>query len=482
VPSQQRLRSYDASVAADRSTSVAVFPLDLPAGPDADAAPPGDRPAARPAAPSHRRARARRWQRFSRRTITLTVAATVLSGAAAAYVAGAASVGTPTSLTTTLSPGGSALLASGTSFADGTGTATFVLPGRPATDSLYAGVELRSAAGRSLYRAKARLFPSGAVSVDLSKVKDGVESYLGAKFVPGTVGTGTTTLTVQGHVSGGTQTTLQVRAWIGSTVPAWQYQATDGAGLAAGSVNAWAYLSRQATASMPLQISRVTATADGTSSPAPTAQPTASPIGTIAPAPSTTATASPSPSPSATTTAPAPAPAPSTGAPALNNVLANSGASSDTNYPIPAGALFVAPGGSGNGSQGAPFGTIAAAVRAAPSGGTIVLRGGLYREDVGGVGKPLTFQAYPHERPVLTGTDVVGGWAQSGSAWYTTNWRSPFGQYDYRSEEIPSGSAAGKVEQAYRNGTALKQVLTKGELAPGRFWGSRTTPAAPPWS
>ena len=178
------------------------------------------------------------------------------------YVAGAS--GAATSYSANLSPGGSALVSSGTSFANGTAAATFVLPGRPSASSLYLGVELRSS-GANLYRAKARVYPDGTVSVDLSKVQDGVERYLGSKRVAATVGTGTTRLTVEGHVSGTSPATLQGRVWLtGTTVPAWQYQVTDSAGLATGAAKAWAYLSRLATAPIGLQITDVTARADST--------------------------------------------------------------------------------------------------------------------------------------------------------------------------------------------------------------------------
>ena len=45
-----------------------------------------------------------------------------------------------------------------------------------------------------------------------------------------------------------------------------------------------------------------------------------------------------------------------------------------------------------------------------------MLRGGVYRQAVGSVSKPLTFQPYPGEHPVLSGADVVTGWTRRDGA------------------------------------------------------------------
>jgi mannuronan 5-epimerase len=157
----------------------------------------------------------------------------------------------------------------------------------------------------------------------------------------------------------------------------------------------------------------------------------------------------------------------------LEGVMASSGANLDTNYPIPSGAIFVSPNGTDGalGTQAAPLKNIAAAISRTPNGGTVVLRGGTYRQTIGTISKPITLQAYPHERPVLTGLDVITGWAQAGSHWVTTTWTSPFPQDQWRSEEISSTyPVAGKVEQAWRNGTKLRQVASPSELTSGKFF------------
>ena len=157
----------------------------------------------------------------------------------------------------------------------------------------------------------------------------------------------------------------------------------------------------------------------------------------------------------------------------LESVMASSGANLDTNYPIPSGAIFVSPNGTDGaaGTQAAPLRSLAAAISKAPSGGTVVLRGGTYRQAIGTLNKPITLQAYPHERPVLTGLDVVTGWAKTGSYWVTTTWISPFPQDQWRADEIRSTyPVAGKVEQAWRNGIKLNQVASLSEATSGKFF------------
>src|SRR6478752_6122268 len=59
---------------------------------------------------------------------------------------------------------------------------------------------------------------------------------------------------------------------------------------------------------------------------------------------------------------------------------AGSAAVGSTSYPVPLGALFVAPSGSDNaaGTQAAPLRTVAKAVLKSSSGSTVVLRAGTY--------------------------------------------------------------------------------------------------------
>ena len=407
----------------------------------------------------------RRWRRPA--WVVLGVA---LAAGATPALAGV--VSGPSS--TTLQPGGSATTDTGTTFADGGGAATFTLARRPVGDSAYLGLELRRSTG-SLYRTRARVYPDGAVDVSVSRVGAGVETSLGAVRVPLTVPVAGLPLRVEGSVAGAGPAQLRVRAWAaGTATPGWQLTVRDASALAGdGSARAWEYLSRSATASLTVTLGDLSAHA-GTAATSTTAPPVTTPPVTATPASTSSSVTVPSvtPSPSVTTVPPSPTVPTAPAGSRLAAVLAASGADPAVRYPVPAGAVFVAPGGSdaAAGTEAAPLATVAAAVRAVPAGGTVVLRGGVYRQDAGTVAKRVTLQAYPGERPVLSGADVVRAWTASGGAWRATDWRSPFGQKDFRAEEVAAGSAAGQVEQAYRDGTALRQVLTRPQLVPGTFW------------
>ena len=99
----------------------------------------------------------------------------------------------------------------------------------------------------------------------------------------------------------------------------------------------------------------------------------------------------------------------------------------------------------------------------------MVLRGGTYRQTIGTINKPITLQAYPHERPILTGLDVITGWAQAGSHWVTTTWTSPFPQDQWRDEEISSAyPVAGKVATGMAQ--TDRQVVSLSEVTSGTFF------------
>jgi len=101
-----------------------------------------------------------------------------------------------------------------------------------------------------------------------------------------------------------------------------------------------------------------------------------------------------------------------------------------TNYPIPTGAVFMSPQGADEhaGTRSAPVRTLNRAISLAPAGGTIVLRGGEYRDWYHNRGatsyrvvrKSLTFQAYPGEAPWLNGADLVSASAFTKSAGTTS--------------------------------------------------------------
>ncbi len=108
-----------------------------------------------------------------------------------------------------------------------------------------------------------------------------------------------------------------------------------------------------------------------------------------------------------------------------------------TNYSIPAGAVYMAT--DGNDSNDGKTTTTAvkslnAAIAKSAAGGTIVVRGGVYRDwyTAGGstgpaiVAKSLTFQAYPNESPWFDGSDIVNtGWTSDGQGHWYRGWETP---------------------------------------------------------
>jgi hypothetical protein len=110
----------------------------------------------------------------------------------------------------------------------------------------------------------------------------------------------------------------------------------------------------------------------------------------------------------------------------------------DTDYAVPAGAIFLATNGNdaNAGSQSSPVKTITRAYNLVPEGGTIVMRGGTYRDWIndGNAGnerlritsKGFAVQAYPHEQVWFDGTDVISdGWASDGAGHWKRSWSTP---------------------------------------------------------
>ena len=170
----------------------------------------------------------------------------------------------------------------------------------------------------------------------------------------------------------------------------------------------------------------------------------------------------------------------------------------DTDYPIPAGAIFMSPSGNDSdaGTQAAPVKTLAKAIALAPSGGTIVLRGGTYRDgSTTSITKKLTFQPYPHEQVWLDGTDIVSGWKSAGSGvWYVDNWYTPsfcsghyydqpYGQQKSDNtgpcthidmSKDPSNPAAGDPQMIFVDGTYVHEVTSQAQVAGGNFYYDQT--------
>jgi hypothetical protein len=100
-----------------------------------------------------------------------------------------------------------------------------------------------------------------------------------------------------------------------------------------------------------------------------------------------------------------------------------------TNYSIPAGAVFISPEGNdaNGGSKASPLASLQAALDKAPNKGTVVVRGGEYRQGGARSSKTVTIQAYPQEQAWFDGTVPVPAdkWQRDANGRYTTSWSTP---------------------------------------------------------
>jgi hypothetical protein len=288
-----------------------------------------------------KRDRRRRW--FAGATVltvigTIVIPSMIMNGSARAEV--------KTAGTMALSPGRGAIVDLGTQLTDTWAQTTFVLPALPQGGSLYLAVELRGA-GNTSYVAKGRVFPDGAVNVGLSRIVGGKETSLGNKRIA-LKATAGTALNLGGYVSKAAPAKLGVRAWEGSSAPAWQLAANDSSAIGTGTVRASSYLSSSATAPLTLQYRGLTASGSPAATPVapPTAAPTAGPVPSIpvvrpTNSPTGTATTITKPPTATTTTAP-PAPANPGGGKAG---AGNTGVPSGTKLTVHAGDLVISKAG-----------------------------------------------------------------------------------------------------------------------------------------
>ena len=153
-------------------------------------------------------------------------------------------------------------------------------------------------------------------------------------------------------------------------------------------------------------------------------------------------------------------------------------------YPVPSGAMFVSPSGNdaNSGTSSAPKRTVKAAVAAAASGRTIVLRKGTYHETViMPKGKALTIQAYPREPVWFDGTRKVSGFTKAGTAWVAP-WNVKFDSSPTDSWGRPDGTTAGwqfvnpahpmaaHPDQVWLGGRELRQVSSQSAVRSGTFY------------
>lgn len=147
-----------------------------------------------------------------------------------------------------------------------------------------------------------------------------------------------------------------------------------------------------------------------------------------------------------------------------------------TRYPIPPGSVFVSPHGDDRAagtSAETPLRTAKAALARASAGTTVVLRAGVYREDLGAIRKRVTIQPYPGERVWFSGTEPLTKWRADGTAW-RHDYAIKLCQTCFLPAIIDAAAPlAGSPDMLFRDGRSLRQVEKREQLRSGTFWVDR---------
>ena len=359
-------------------------------------------------------------------------------------------------------------------------TTTFSMPILPTAGSgVYFSTRVRVQSNGSAYAGKIRVWPSGRLSLSVSRLTKSTETVLAnggtsLKAKPGVP------ITLETSLSG---QSVHVRAYAAGAKPGstWQVSATDTSSrsiTAAGAIGIYAYISRS-TPAVGLWLNNISGNALGSSTPA-------------SPSKTTTTPASPSKTSSSPTSAPpktstAPPSQTSSPIPPPRSTTSSTGSApiGSTDYPVPGNALFVSPGGSdsGGGTISSPFRTITKAVTAAKSGQTIVLRTGNYNESVTiPSSKSLTIQPYPHEAAWFDGSTTVAGWTKTADGWAHAGWTPQFDDTAGFTPAIAANTTPGwnwvnpqyplasHPDQAWLDGSALTQVGSASALKADTFY------------
>lgn len=347
--------------------------------------------------------------------------------------------------------------------------------------SSYYAFVLRSQSDGSQYRGRFELNSTGFAFLGVSRIRGGVETSLARIKLAAPV-TNTDWYRLSFTVTG--QSPVDVRATFAKDSspaidPQLTYTDADSARItSAGRVGWWGYVSTSAKTETVLSTDDLTFT-DGSAAlskaePSASATPIATPTATSSPTPTPTASSTPASSPT-------PAPTSSAGGGTGDGQGGASGTVGSapvgsTEYPVPAGAIFVDPAAkrSGDGTKSSPYTSVQTAVEAAPKGATIVLRGGVYHQTVTiPYGKPLTVQAFPKEAVWFDGSVPVSSWSAVGSTWVAGGWTAQFSQ-DMENGQMARFIAAGypmasHPDQLFVDGVAQKQVASASQVVAGSF-------------
>jgi hypothetical protein len=145
--------------------------------------------------------------------------------------------------------------------------------------------------------------------------------------------------------------------------------------------------------------------------------------------------------------------------------------------------LYVATNGSdaANGSANAPFATLSKAISATSNGGTIVVKGGTYRQGNLTVpaNKTVRIIAYPGEKPVFAGSvGYTSGWtSEGGLKWhsYAPQPATDGSGISFTTGMNLTGDGIGKYpDQAWVGNTQLRQVSAKTAVTGSTFWVDRS--------
>ncbi|MEO7023173.1 MAG: right-handed parallel beta-helix repeat-containing protein [Leifsonia sp.] len=368
------------------------------------------------------------------------------------------------------------------------------VPAVPTTgNGVYAGVQLRSAAG-SYYQGTIRVDTKARVLLSISRVNHSTadQTVIAAEKVVAQGVTAGQKIAVDFRVTGTDTVNASARAWFASqTAPDWQLTGSDSTDKrlsGAGSVGLWTYVSSgsQTTAVSFDAVSAYSLKAVPNGQPTPPSTTTPTPTPTPTSTPTTPATPPSQPTPPTTPTPPTS----SAGDPTIDQSAARSATGAapigSAAYPVPAGAYFVAPTGSdavSRATEGTPWQSVQHAVDSVPSGSTIVLRAGTYHETVTiPRGKTVTIQPYPKEAVWFDGSRTVSNWTPSGSTWVANNWNVSFDDSPTYTRGAPDGTQAGWAfvnpaypmaahpDQVFVNGTALAQVASRSAVTAGTFF------------
>lgn len=387
---------------------------------------------------------------------------------------------------------------SGVQIADVQATATITVPTLPTAGSgLYFGLQTRSD-GKRYYQSTLRVTPTGSVYLGTARVDGSTadqtrlskEALIASDLQPGQ------SLQMDLRTRSSGSVTIASRAWVvGGAKPSWQRIATDASAqrLQSGGIGVWGYLSSTAAPQglgiSALSAAPVTSTTSNPepepTTPVPTPTEPTDPVETPAPEPTTPAEPT-TPTTPTTPTAPTTPTGPDAQVPSAGRGSAAVGSAS---YAIPTKALYVS-AGTGNGGSGtlaSPYTSLAHAIDKAPSGSTLVLRAGTYRESVVvASSKKLTIQSYPKEAVWLDGSSTVTGWKKGSVGWAVSGWNTGFdtsptftkGASDGSAEAIkfinPDYPLAAYPDQVWIDGVAQRQVASERAVTAGSFFVDRS--------